>query len=417
MTIDMKDDSIKSVAQLEALIKTAKTLGVEAIKRCDTTDDVYTWMNDILIRLRYRFLKKKDKGVIREYLSLYSGYGKSHVDHLISQYVKEGKITRKKRTQPSFDSKYIHDDIVLLSEVAEAYNHQNGKALKSVCKEMYDVYHDKRFVRLKDISVSHLYNLKKTIAYRNCVSTYTKTRPVSLPIGERKKPYPESLPGYIRVDSVHQGDKDKEKGVYHINLVDEVTQHEVVVTVEGISEEFLKDALEEALASFPFVIKNFHSDNGSEYINKTVAKLLNKLNISQTKSRARRTNDNALVEGKNAAVVRRQYGRVHIPRKNAPIMNEFNRKYLDPFLNFHRFCAFPEERTDEKTGKVVKVYKEFKTPTQKLLALPSVEEYLKLGVTVASLREEGERMSHLEAAQEMQKAKAELFKKISRSML
>jgi hypothetical protein len=417
MTIDMKDDSIKNITQLEALIKTAKALGGEGIKRCDTTDDVYIWMNDILIRLRYRFLRKKDKGVIREYLSLYSGYGKSHVDHLIAQYVKEGKITRKKRTQPSFESKYTHDDIVLLAEVSEAYDHQNGRALKNVCKEMHDVYQDKRFVRLKDISVSHLYNLKKTITYRNSTDTYTKTRPVLLPIGERKKPYPEGMSGYIRVDSVHQGDKDKEKGVYHINLVDEVTQHEVVVTVEGISEEFLKDALEEALASFPFVIKNFHSDNGSEYINKTVARLLNKLNISQTKSRARRTNDNALVEGKNAAVVRRQYGRVHIPRKNAPLMNEFNRKHLNPFLNLHRFCAFPEERTDVKTGKVVRVYEEFKTPTQKLLSLPNVEKYLKPGVTVASLREEEKKMSHLEAAKEMQKAKAELFKKISRSVL
>jgi len=41
---------------------------------------------------------------------------------------------------------------------------------------------------------------------------------------------------------------------------------------------------------------NFHSDNGSEYINYVVADLLNKANVSQTKSRARKSNDNALVE-------------------------------------------------------------------------------------------------------------------------
>jgi transposase InsO family protein len=50
------------------------------------------------------------------------------------------------------------------------------------------------------------------------------------------------------------------------------------------------------LDAFPFVIKGFHSDNGSEYINKRVAKLLEKLLIEFTKSRARHTNDNALAE-------------------------------------------------------------------------------------------------------------------------
>ena len=124
--------------------------------------------------------------------------------------------------------------------------------------------------------------------YQTGSLTYTKTNPTPVTIGIRKKPEPHGKPGYLRVDSVHQGDLDKEKGVYQINLVDEVTQAEVVVTVEGISEHFLQPGLEDAIVQFPFTILNFHSDNGSEYINKTVAKLLNKLIIEQTKSRPRR---------------------------------------------------------------------------------------------------------------------------------
>lgn len=114
---------------------------------------------------------------------------------------------------------------------------------------------------------------------------------------------------------MHQGDRDKEKGVYHLNLVDEVTQAEIVVTIYGISEEFLRPALMEALDLFVFVLLGFHSDNGSEYINKVVAGLLEKLLIEQTKSRSRHTNDNALAEGKNAAVVRKHFGYRHIPAK------------------------------------------------------------------------------------------------------
>ena len=227
-------------------------------------------------------------------------------------------------------------------------------------------------------------------------------------IGERKKPYPEGKPGYLRVDSVHQGDLDKEKGVYHIHLVDEVTQWDVQLSCEGISEQFLLPVLEEALSLFPFEILNFHSDNGSEYINKTVAKLLEKLRVHQTKSRSRRTNDNALVEGKNAATVRPVYGKIHIPKQHADRINEFNRDHLNAFNNFHRKCAFPAEIIDAR-GKIKKVYKDYHTPVEKLLLIPDVEKFLKRGVTVASLRHKQTAKSHFDAAKEMQKARMALF--------
>jgi hypothetical protein len=230
------------------------------------------------------------------------------------------------------------------------------------------------------------------------------------------KPRPEGQPGFIRVDSVHQGDLDKQKGVYHINLVDEVTQTEVVVTVEGISEYFLTPALEDALAQFPFMIINFHSDNGSEYINKTVARLLNKLMIEQTKSRSRKTNDNALVEGKNAAVVRKHFGYAHIPRKYAPLMNVFNRTYLNPYIFFHRQCAFAHEEIDVR-GKIKKVYATYLTPCEKVLSIPNIEKYLRVGVTVESLKEQLLRDTHLASAEEMQLSKQQLFKKINLGMV
>jgi transposase InsO family protein len=106
---------------------------------------------------------------------------------------------------------------------------------------------------------------------------------------------------------VHQGDLDKKKSVYHINAVDEVTQFEVVCSVEKISKRYLISALTRMLAafSFSFVIKRFHSDNGSEYINKHVCSLLDKLHIELIKSRSRHSNDNVLAKSKNASVVRK----------------------------------------------------------------------------------------------------------------
>ena len=101
-------------------------------------------------------------------------------------------------------------------------------------------------------------------------------------------------PGYIRIDTIHQGDIDDQKGVYHINAVDEVTQWEIVVSVEMISEAYLIQVLENILVQFPFIIRGFRSDNRSEFINKTVVALLNKLLFRFTRSRARCTTDNGL---------------------------------------------------------------------------------------------------------------------------
>ena len=140
------------------------------------------------------------------------------------------------------------------------------------------------------------------------------TRPAPLAIGVRKAAAPQGLPGYIRIDTVHQGDQDGMKGVYHINAVDIVTQWEQLASVEHMSEANLLPVIALLLEGFPFYIRGFHSDPGSEYVNYKTAAMLDKLRIEFTNSRPRQTNDNALAECKNGAVVRMGYG--HIPQNH-----------------------------------------------------------------------------------------------------
>jgi transposase InsO family protein len=280
---------------------------------------------------------------------------------------------------------------------------------------MYTDFNDLRFEKLAKISVSHLYNLKKTNIYTHKSLFYTKTNPVQRDIGIRKKPTPYGKPGYLRVDSVHQGDLDYEKGVYYVNLVDEVTQIEYVICVEGISEYFLLPLLEKILDIFPCKILGFHSDNGSEYINYQVARLLQKMMVEQTKSRSRRTNDNALVEGKNGAIIRKYMGYSHIPKKHARKINMFCEEYLNPYVNFHRYCGFATDYMDER-GKIKKKYETYMTPIQKLLSLPNCEQYLKDGITKETLTTETRRMPHFKSAQKVFVERQELFKEINRKV-
>ena len=242
-----------------------------------------------------------------------------------------------------------------------------------------------------------------------------KTHPVKIAIGERRKPQPSGRPGFLRVDSVHQGDLDGLKGLYHINLVDEITQFPFVGSLERISEYFLLPLLEALLEAFPFTLLGFHADNGSEYINHHVAKLLKKLCIQEfTKSRSRQSNDNALVESKNGSVVRKHLGYTPIPGRFATQVNAFTQSVLSPYLNFHRPCFFPTEAVDAK-GRIRKRYRyeDMMTPYDKLKSLPNATQHLKPGVTFRQLDAIAFAISDNEAAQSLNEARVRLFRSIN----
>jgi hypothetical protein len=92
---------------------------------------------------------------------------------------------------------------------------------------------------LAGISVAQIYRFRNSESYRKRNTSHQPTRPTPIPIGERRKLRPQGRPRYLRIDTVHQGDRDGVKGVYHINAVDEVTQWEIVAAAPPISEYWL----------------------------------------------------------------------------------------------------------------------------------------------------------------------------------
>lgn len=377
-----------------------------------------TWIFDRLIRFKYLTLSKRDKGIVLQYLKKLSGITSRQLDRHVKSY-KSGKKLCQPYKREKFSQTYTTSDITLLSEVDTATNRLSGSLTITLMRNEYQSG-DIRFVRMKDISVAGLYRLRGSRLYREKDLSMSKTKSTKIPIWKRMKPQPQWMPGFIRVDTVHQGDLRTEwtegteyhKWVYHVNLVDEVTQWEIVLAVEEISERFLMPVLEEALEFFPFEIKNFHSDNGSEYINYTVARLLEKLRISQTKSRPRKSTDNGLVEGKNGAIIRKEFGHWHIPGVFASRINRFYGEHLIPYLNFARPCHFPVKIHDPKTGKILIKYplKECKTPYEKLLSLENWTTYLKSSISVNSLHDLATEKSPLQRAKAKKEARDELLK-------
>jgi transposase InsO family protein len=411
MQLIMNDEELNTIEQVKRFLEGSETLEFEGV----SIEGRYRWIETVLVRFTYSGLNRVEKGVIRRYIEKVSGYSRAQVSRLISQYKQQGRLRKADCNRHRFPRKYTLADIALLAKTDELHDYLSGPATKKIMEREWAVYGHLDFRTISQISIAHLYNLRRSHLYRSITKRYTLTKPAVVKIAERARPDPGGRPGYIRVDTVHQGDLNEEKGVYHINAVDEVTQWEIVASVERISEYYLEPILESMLAGFPFAIRGFHSDNGSEFINKTVAKLLNKLLIRFTKCRPRHTNDNGLVESKNGSVVRKQLGYVHIPQSYATAIDQYHRGFLNIYINFHRPCFFPVLVIDNR-GKVKKMYpyEEVMTPHEKLKSLPEAQGYLRPGVTLEKLDDIANQMSDNEFAERMVKARSNLFQHISR---
>ena len=340
--------------------------------RPQTRADAYAFVVKTVQRFEYALRAKADKGLLHRFLAKATGLSRAQITRLLHRYRTTGEL----------------------------------------CARAWHLFGDCRFQRLAAISNGHLYNLRHSTTYQRRRGTVPlPTRPVHIAIGERRRPQPLGQPGYIRVDTVHQGDLDGIKGLYHLNLVDEVTQFQFIGSVEHIHASCLAPVLEALLRAFPFTLHGFHADNGAEFINRNVATLLQALHIDTfTKSRARRSTDNALVESKNGSVVRKHLGYGHIPSRYAERVNTFNQQILSPYLNFHRPCFFPSEEMDAK-GRVRKRYRDadIMTPYEKLKSLPNAAACLQPRTTFAQLDAVASALSDNEAAHALNQARDRLF--------
>jgi transposase InsO family protein len=400
----MKDGERTSLEGIQAFLEGSEEVEFAARDQAG----LYAWTGKILVEQCYIGLKRQGKGLVRRYIEKLTGHSRAQVARLIRQFVETGSVKVRRGKGRRFTSRYSHADVELLATVDEAHDTLSGPATQKILYREFHEFAEARFEALSAISVAHIDNLRKRREYRERRMNFEKTRPTRVSIGERRKPQPEGRAGYLRIDTVHQGDLDGVKGVYHINAVDEVTQWQVVGATEKISEAWLQPVLEAMLEQFPFRIRGFHSDNGSEFINHTVAAMLNKLLIEQTKSRPRHSNDNGMVETKNGATIRKHRGFGHIDSAHAKRIDTFYREHFNPYLNFHRPCGVPELKTDAK-GKTKRIYNWYATPLEILRQLPGVASYLRDDITLEELERQAGIKTDTGAAIKMQEAKRKLF--------
>jgi transposase InsO family protein len=393
-----------SLEQIRAFLEGSHEFRFEGRNR----EEVYGWVNGTLRQQGYERLKRSARGLVRRYLEKITGLSRAQVTRLVTFYLEGEEVKPQPYRRYRFPQRYTRADVDLLAVVDVLHDTLSGPATQKILQRAFHDFGEPKFQRLATVSVAQIYRMRQSSGYRQRRVAYQPTRPTKVTIGERRRPEPDGRPGYLRVDTVHQGDLDGIKGVYHINAVDEVTQWQVVGATAQISEAYLLPVLEAMLAQFPFHIRGFHSDNGSEFINYRVAELLNKLLIEQTKSRPRRSNDNGLVEAKNGAVVRKHMGYTHIAAPHAAAIEVFYEECFNHYLNFHRPCGVPELVVNAK-GKTKRVYRWYATPWEILRQLPGLAGHLRSDVTIQELEQKARAQTDNQAAAEMQKRKENLF--------
>lgn len=143
-------------------------------------------------------------------------------------YQKGEEVKPKPYRRHRFQQRYTRADIDLMAGIDEAHQTLSGPATQKLLQRSVlrlptkSSISDWRNCRWRNCTVW------RSRRYREQRIAYQPTRPTTVPIGERRRPEPDGQAGYLRVDTVHQGDLDGVKGVYHINAVDEVTQWQVV---------------------------------------------------------------------------------------------------------------------------------------------------------------------------------------------
>lgn len=401
----MDDSRLSNVNQLRQFLKGAQ--GLDLSLREAPIEEKYRFIDQTVDRLGYHQLKKKDKRTVKWYLKKVTGYKHTQLNRLIKR-AKQGELKRRPYERVNPYRIYTSPDIKLLEKTDELHLRLSERATKEVLRREDEIFGHQEYQTIARISHGHITNLRSSPTYKSSWVNHTKSR--KIPIGVTMKPENLGRPGSIRTDTVHQRD------VYHINSVDEILQWEIVVCVPQICEACMKPAVEDIINQYPFTIFNFHSDRGGETINYTVADLLQRLLIKQTKSRANHTNDNALVETKNAHVIRKNMGWEHINQGLANKINQYYRDFFNPYLNFHRPCGYPTIIIDEK-GKKKRVYKTYQTPYEALKKIPNAEKYLKPGITFDNLDIMAYACSDNEFAQILREEERRLFDLIRKTDL
>jgi hypothetical protein len=214
----------------------------------------------------------------------------------------------------------------------------------------------------------------------------------------------ERKPGFGEIDLVaHCGVTAKGDFAYTLDFIDLDTNWNECVAFLGRGQNNAQKALRKIRARLPFPLLGIDSDNGEEFINWHLYHWCKEEEITFTRCREYRKNDQAHVEEKNWSVVRRYVGYNRYDAEEQVIL--LNRLYdvLRLYFNFFQ-ATLKLERKERVGGKVKRIYPKAKTPYQRVLDHENIPEANK-----EKIREQYETLNPAKLLRELQKITDQLL--------
>jgi hypothetical protein len=348
------------------------------------------------LAIEYKRATKKQKGTILDTLTELAGYNRSYAARVLRQRAKyvvlgrgvargvkvtlvEDERTKRKKTKRNREEVYDKNVRAALKKVWVVCDGICGKRLAPYLAEIVPVLErwgtltlDKE-TRSKLISISPA-TIDRMLAPERKgyqLRARSQTKPGTLlkhqiPI-RTFSDWDDLRPGFVEIDLVsHEGGNARGDYAFTLDATDVCTGWTETEAVRNKAEKWVFAGLKKAKARFPFDIIGIDSDNGSEFINNHLLRYCTENQVTFTRSRPYRKNDNCFVEQKNYSIVRRAVGyRRYDTPDELQALNELY-AMLRLYTNFFQ----PSMKLIEKTrigSKVRKKYDKAKTPYRRVL--------------------------------------------------
>jgi hypothetical protein len=340
------------------------------------------------IASRYQKASKREKGIILDEFTQLTGYTRCYASYLLGRHGKRVRIkgnvvvvgdvrVRARRR----DRHKIYDSNVLdgLKKVWLIMGCICGKRLAPVLEEVIGVLERHKEIELESdvrekllsISPATIDRLLREEKKRWALRSRSGTKPGTLlkhqiPIRTFSE-WDEQRPGFVEMDLVgHEGGDSSGDYIQTLDMTDVCTGWTETQAVRNKARMWVFEALKQIRDRLPFPLLGIDSDNGSEFINSHLYHYCQTEEITFTRARAYRKNDNCYVEQKNYSVVRRAVGYMRYDTgQQLRVLNELY-GYLRLYTNYFQ----PVMKLTHKTrvgSRVRKKYDLPKTPYQRVL--------------------------------------------------
>ena len=344
------------------------------------------------VHRRYKSASRSERTIILNELCATCGYNRKYAIRLLRGFKRFTKPKPRKRGKPAV---YQKDDILVpLRRIWLEANLPCSKRLQAILPlwlpgygQYFGQLSEEVTNALLSISPATIDRLLKPVRIQYKKRGRSTTKPGTLlrnQIPILTNQWNESRPGFLEADTVaHCGESLSGMFAYTIDTVDIATTWTEQRATWGKGETGVLKQIEDIERALPFPLLGFDSDNGSEFLNRTLFKHFTKRKhpVQFTRSRAYHKDDNAHVEQKNWTHVRQWLGYQRLDNPLAvPLLNDLYRREWRVFHNF--FCPSVKLLDKQRIGsKTIKRYDVPKTPCQRVVESPYIPQKTKDAMT------------------------------------